>query len=397
MFSDALNTAGAGRPEGDTGTQTDAKKPAAAPLSSFDIKLPDAGALAAKILAARISDSKFFADARSLASRRRESDASGKGARDDRRNETNVSAPDTSAILADPIPQAGVSPSGAQGSGATVPGGVAPQPQSAAAPALPSGNSTSNAAPPIAFGATIQTSSAAASAEGQRMVLANNVSAVASAWKKNQHEGAAHDETGDQPGASAQTGAHEAPAMPSPVTPASALLTAPPPTPATPKAPLRALEVPPAPEPSTSPSQLKDLSFRIQQADGSAVQLRVTQHSGELRLAVHAANADLSQGLRESLGDLTKKLADGGFRAETWRPGVAASPAPAQTNTSQNQDTNRNGSDARQQQGSGDQSSEQREQRQPRPRWAEDFEGGLLSATGSFTGVLTGATHGIVN
>jgi hypothetical protein len=106
------------------------------------------------------------------------------------------------------------------------------------------------------------------------------------------------------------------------------------------------------------------------------VQLRLTTQAGELKVAVHAASPDLNQGLRDSLSDLTKKLSDSGFHAETWRPGVAATAAPVESDATRNQ--SQSGSDT----DKGDQQSQSRQQSRDdrddnqsrRPKWAEEFD-----------------------
>jgi hypothetical protein len=233
-------------------------------------------------------------------------------------------------------------------------------------------------------------------ASAQRMILNNNVTAVASAWKKGQHDPEAQQE----PDAPVQ-----APPAPAAVNSVLSTLAATPQSGSNQPAPVpvqkaelpaaaSAIEAPLAAPPQHAAGQLKDVSFRIAQPDGSTVQLRLMQQSGELKVAVHTASPDLNQGLRDSLPDLTKKLADNGFHSETWRPGVSAAPAAAESEASKNSGNNSNGGDAQSQSGAGQQGRGQRDQNQSqRPQWVEELEIGMQSAPSSTTGEL----HGIVS
>jgi hypothetical protein len=251
---------------------------------------------------------------------------------------------------------------------------------------------------PLSFAAKIQASNAGQSGNSsQRNILNDNVGAVASAWKKAQKDGQ-QPEPGDAPtlaspapGASLNTFGAAAPLM-APLAPTIA--------PAPKEAAVSAARALEAPAPilqheTAATGQLKDVSFRIPQADGSSIQLRLTQQSGELKLAVHTASADLNQGLRDSLPDLTKKLSDSGVHAETWRPGISSAPAEAQANTSGNSGGNAYGGNSQNQSGSGQQGGARRDQEQSsRPQWVEELENGIQS-TSSFP--MTGDFHGFIN
>jgi len=149
-------------------------------------------------------------------------------------------------------------------------------------------------------------------------------------------------------------------------------------------------ESPSVAEPKSSGGPLKELSFNIAQPGGSTVQLRMVDHAGELRVAVHTASPQLNQDLRADLTDLTKKLSDSGGHSEIWHPdahGTTASSAAAasknQGDGAQNNSGNPGGS---QQQGRG-----QRGQDQPqRPKWVEELENGIQSISKS-----TGETNGL--
>lgn len=154
-------------------------------------------------------------------------------------------------------------------------------------------------------------------------------------------------------------------------------------------------EVPSAVEPKSSAGQLKELSFNIAQPGGSTVQLRIVEHAGELRVAVHTASPELNQDLRADLTDLTKKLSDTGVHSEIWRPDAHGTAVKTQSdspqNGSQNGSQNNPGNSQSQSGGSQQQGRGQREQNQPqRPKWVEELENGIQSVVKS-----TGENNGL--
>jgi hypothetical protein len=268
-------------------------------------------------------------------------------------------------------------------------GSLAPQ-----APATPAVTVASEVPPeskviaaPLSFAAKIQAPQTSATTQTQHSVLNDNVATVASEWKKSQHDTQATVADADC----------AAPGSPHPV-PANLNTLAPVPQPSnslpnpiarqeTPAlSAVKQVETPAATPSQTAGTQLKDVSFRIAQADGSSIQLRLVQQSGELRVAVHAASPELNQGLRDSLPDLTKKLSDGGFHSETWRPGVPTTGAPAEAQGSRNQNSTEGG-------GNSDSQSNGRGQRQhqqsQQPRWVDELENSTQS-TSLFQGELNG-------
>jgi hypothetical protein len=50
------------------------------------------------------------------------------------------------------------------------------------------------------------------------------------------------------------------------------------------------------------------------------VEVRLTERGGEVQVAVRTADAHLAGALREDLPALSSRLAESGFRAETWHP-----------------------------------------------------------------------------
>jgi hypothetical protein len=126
-------------------------------------------------------------------------------------------------------------------------------------------------------------------------------------------------------------------------------------------------------KPALPPQPTREISMRLTQADSPAVDIRVIDRAGTVRVAVRTADADLAQNLQSGLGELVHRLEHRGFEAEVWTPhslGVASS----QSVRSGNQDTTsqnggRNPRDASQQ-GNGGQQSNGRS----RPKWVAELE-----------------------
>ncbi|HWE53154.1 MAG TPA: hypothetical protein VG273_25405 [Bryobacteraceae bacterium] len=156
-------------------------------------------------------------------------------------------------------------------------------------------------------------------------------------------------------------------------------------------------EAPALEETKSSAAPLKELSFKIAQPGGSSVQLRMVEHSGELRVAVHTASSQLNQDLRDDLSDLTKKLSDSGVHSEIWRPDMHGATAAPDSASARNQGDNpqnnpRDGSQQNNQSNPGSQQDRgQRGQDQSqRPKWVEELENGIQSASKA-----TGESNGL--
>jgi hypothetical protein len=303
---------------------------------------------------------------------------------------------------------------GSEGDASRVQAAMTELPESPATPAsLPTisvtkGNQTAPMAP-LSFAAKIKApepQSEAAPDRPKPQILNPSVVAVASAWKKAQHEGQATTPDGNAdnapiPSTGTPDSASGAPAAGSgSVVPASNILPSgilssntssrseaahAEPSVSAPKEtePLAVAR------PQGMGTQLKDLSFNIAQPGRSSVQLRVMERSGELSIAVHTASADLNQQLRAGLGDLTKKLSDTGFHSEIWRPDVQTVGASGDTASAKNQGGQGNGNQSgnsggnpQSPSGGSQQGMGQRGQNQSnRPRWVEELENGVQAAS----------------
>jgi hypothetical protein len=135
---------------------------------------------------------------------------------------------------------------------------------------------------------------------------------------------------------------------------------------------------------------LKDISLQVGQSGGQNVEVRLTQQTGEIRVAVRTGDFELAHGLQQGLSDLVGRLQENGSRAEAWRPGGPAvqsgpvlesrsSPSGSQKDDSQSY----SGGSQQQQDG-------RRQSQSHRPAWVEELESSITGGDQS-----QGATYGI--
>jgi len=140
-----------------------------------------------------------------------------------------------------------------------------------------------------------------------------------------------------------------------------------------------ASEEPVAPKPPAT-----NISLQVGSAKGEVVEVRLTERAGELRVAVRTPDSDIAQGLRQGLSDLTTKLNDNGYRAETWHPADTSSltfSAPRESGNNQGQSSN-SGSQQQNQQGSQQQDGGRQNQNSSnRPRWVQELESNMRSGS----------------
>jgi hypothetical protein len=126
-------------------------------------------------------------------------------------------------------------------------------------------------------------------------------------------------------------------------------------------------------KPSLPTQPTREISMRLTQPDSPAVDIRVIDRAGTVRVAVRTADADLTQNLQSGLGDLVHRLERRGFEAEVWAPhssGIASNQGARSANQdSASQNGGRDPRDASQQ-GNGGQQSNGRN----RPKWAAELE-----------------------
>jgi hypothetical protein len=117
------------------------------------------------------------------------------------------------------------------------------------------------------------------------------------------------------------------------------------------------------PAPAAAPA--REIQLQIQHGE-QRVDVRLSERSGEVRVAVRTPDAQLAGALRADLPSLSTRLEQTGFRAETWHPGIfhestrhPASAAPAFSDSTGGQNGSRQGG------------QQQPEPRQPRPNAAQ--------------------------
>jgi hypothetical protein len=82
-------------------------------------------------------------------------------------------------------------------------------------------------------------------------------------------------------------------------------------------------------EPAKPPSAAHNIQLDVNGGD-RRVEVRLTERSGEVEVAVRTPDAHLASALREDLPALSSRLAESGFRAETWHPASAVSSGPGE-------------------------------------------------------------------
>jgi hypothetical protein len=80
--------------------------------------------------------------------------------------------------------------------------------------------------------------------------------------------------------------------------------------------------VEPALEQTPAPGAAREIRLEVNGGD-QRVEVRLVERGGEVHVAVRAPDAHLAEALREDLPGLSSRLAESGFRTETWRPGAA--------------------------------------------------------------------------
>jgi hypothetical protein len=142
------------------------------------------------------------------------------------------------------------------------------------------------------------------------------------------------------------------------------------------------------PDQSSAPTApMKDISVRVQSVQGQNVDVRIVQRAGDLQVAVRSADSDTTQGLRHGLSELSSRLNESGYHAETWRP--ANSGGAGSGNSSQQPPSG----DSQSNPGWSGQNRGQRDNNPSnRPHWVQELESKLANGTES-----TGQFHGLIS
>ncbi|HEX4276076.1 MAG TPA: hypothetical protein VHZ74_12015 [Bryobacteraceae bacterium] len=125
-------------------------------------------------------------------------------------------------------------------------------------------------------------------------------------------------------------------------------------------------------KPGQTTSSARNISLQVEGPSGQTVDIRIAARSSDLTVAVRSGDNEMTQSLRQSLGDLETRLAQNGYHADTWHPGhstLTAEPARSASNSS--------GSSSQQdsQSGSGPHQDRGHRENNPshRPRWVNQF------------------------
>jgi hypothetical protein len=140
----------------------------------------------------------------------------------------------------------------------------------------------------------------------------------------------------------------------------------------TPQAAEAHLPDPPAAAPAPP---IRDFSLRLTGQDQDKVEVKVVETAGEIRVAVHSADPELTSSLQQGIGDLVGKLESHAMHAETWRPaGESTASAPtARSENSQNNQQPFSGDGSQDRQSRQQQTLQQR--RRNKPDWLQEIDG----------------------
>jgi hypothetical protein len=145
------------------------------------------------------------------------------------------------------------------------------------------------------------------------------------------------------------------------------------------------------PQATAPAAPMKDLSFHIGKA-GEKVEVRLVEQGGEVRIAVHAGDSELTRGLRQGISELSGKLQENGYRAQMWHPGGAVEAVSPGSETRHASDHTRDGQSQSQSGGSQQDRGRQNQNGSDKPRWVEEMESSL-NENPRFTGVSNGIAN----
>lgn len=122
-----------------------------------------------------------------------------------------------------------------------------------------------------------------------------------------------------------------------------------------------------APREATVAAPAQNISVRLSSDGRPALEVRVMDRGGEVRVAVHSADPATSESVRAGLPELVDRLGQRGFETEIWRP-----PAAQSSSTAQGESDRSFGRGSQQ-----DPADQQHPHRQPQPAWLEEMESNL--------------------
>lgn len=123
----------------------------------------------------------------------------------------------------------------------------------------------------------------------------------------------------------------------------------------------------------------QEISLQISSGGDHKVDVRLVERAGEVHISVRTPDVTLARELRQDLGSLTGKLAQGGFATEQFTPaGTGSSSLSDQRPHPEQQDASRGHDPGSQDRGSGQQQQQQPpDERGKPPAWVEELDHSL--------------------
>jgi hypothetical protein len=117
------------------------------------------------------------------------------------------------------------------------------------------------------------------------------------------------------------------------------------------------------------------------------------QRAGDLQIAVKSGDNETTQGLRHGLSELSNRLNESGYHAETWHPGHSAVAAENSSEAGNSSHQPPSG-DSQSHSGGSQQNRGQRDNNPSnRPRWIQELASNLTGNTETTTGQTNGLTN----
>ncbi len=173
-----------------------------------------------------------------------------------------------------------------------------------------------------------------------------------------------------------------------------------------PASPAQAIEIDPA-RPEQKPGPLREISLTLPNTAADSgqkagdIEVRVLQSAGQVQVTVKTADEQLTQNLRQQLGDLVTRLEHSGYQTETWHPAatapaLGAASAGAESAWQEFRGGAEHGSSNSS--GGGDSppghgNSQRRNQQQAPPQWLETLEGSFQDNEQSTRSILHGIEY----
>lgn len=114
----------------------------------------------------------------------------------------------------------------------------------------------------------------------------------------------------------------------------------------------------------------RDIALRISADDQSAVEVRLSERAGEVRVAVRSADPEMAESMRAQLPELMDRLGTRGFETEVWRPQQTSASERGGSGSNPQSGSREGGRDPQQERGGRD-GRQSREQ--PQPEWMEEL------------------------